>query len=1480
MRAGLSLLTPLLWVLAAALLSIGALGFAARWLLVTEDGTAWLLARLPMVTEARGVQGALLGPRWQAESLRVQWDGGRQWLVLQGLSSEGMSWAWRPQDAADAAKVGGASGTLWAALRIERLQVRRIQVETGPPGPRPIPLPAHLAPPLRLSIGQLSVGELRLDAHEPVTELAAEGVMLDGRAGARHAFERLAGRTQGLSVQGSLSLANLRPFDLRAEATVAPALLAEADAPPWAAALRASGPLAGFDLQATLRGRPVAPVAVAAPGRGKTGQRSPAPRAEPRTAGRVGPSLDLQALVRPLEAWPVQKLTARTAALDLSALRAGAPQTQLSGEVLVQAAARNAPVTVQLHLENLEPGRWNEGRVPVTRIELQARGEIARPGRVEFDHFEVRLADATGLPAGQAGWLDGRAVWTNHLMTLETRLHELRPQRLDSRAPAMTLAGPLRLTLDGLPSPDPGAKSTPPAWSVAGQIELEGRVEGAPRPVAVRAEGSARADGVELRHLQVQSGEAQAVLRAALSRNAAREWTLASEGSLAEFDPLPWWPGESSSPLRQGPHRLNAGWQVEVRAPADAARLAPLTLLQRLAGTGRLRLHDSMLAGVPLAGEATLGYSAAGGATPGNLRADLQVGGNRLRFEGSGDPAGSGASDRWRVEVQGTNLTTLAPLTRLHPSLAEWVPRRGSIDAEVSASGRWPRVASEGRARTDDLQVGTLTLTRASVNWRVDLSELSTGRAPLSFEGQVADLRLGEQGLADLRADLRGTLGEHRIELRATLPVAPGAVAEKVLNISAQGGTRAHLLAQGQWLPDPGGGGRWLARVDELDLGPGPATVTQAPTQAPTQTIGAAAASAAAGTPAGATASSPSSGATAGSPAARWADARSLRAQLQFDPQMRLQTLSADPGRVRFADSFALRWDAVQVDLRRGSADFALRADIEPFSLPPLLRRLWPSIGWQGDLRLSAKVDIRAAERFEADLVFQRHDGDLHVETQGELQLLGLTDFRLQLKAREGVWDLEPVFTGRGLGEIRGRLRIRTTPERRWPHDDAPIEGQIQARVPEIGTWGHWVPPGWRLTGELATTAQVGGRFAAPTYTGEISGKGLGVRNLLQGVNVGDGRLLVRLAGTSAQIETFTLRGGEGRVSVTGTADLGAQPSARLKLEAEKFRVLGRVDRMLTASGQAELTLGAETSQLDGRFRIDDGLFDFTRSDAPSLDEDVTVRGAESAAVEAPRGDAQANGRRQRFVMGVDVDLGTQLRAKGRGVDTGLRGTVRITNPNGRLAVRGTIESVGGTYAAYGQKLELEKGLLAFNGPPDNPWLDISALRPNLDTRVGLQISGPLQGLRVRLFSDPEMSETDKLSWLVLGRASDGLGRNDTALLQRAAVALLAGEGEAPTDAFMRRLGIDELSLKQGEGDVRETVVSLGKQLSRRWYLGYERGVNSTTGTWQLIYRAAQRFTLRAQSGLENSLDLIWTLRLQQPPTEGGVRKSLPAVPP
>ncbi len=77
---------------------------------------------------------------------------------------------------------------------------------------------------------------------------------------------------------------------------------------------------------------------------------------------------------------------------------------------------------------------------------------------------------------------------------------------------------------------------------------------------------------------------------------------------------------------------------------------------------------------------------------------------------------------------------------------------------------------------------------------------------------------------------------------------------------------------------------------------------------------------------------------------------------------------------------------------------------------------------------------------------------------------------------------------------------------------------------------------------------------------------------------------------------------------------------------------------------------------------------------------------------------------------------------------------------------------------------------------------------------------------------------------------------------------------------------------------MKQTVVSLGRQVSKRVYIGYERGVNAAAGNWQLIYRIAQRLTVRGQVGVDTattsaaatsagqsqqskSLDVIYTWR-------------------
>ena len=579
---------------------------------------------------------------------------------------------------------------------------------------------------------------------------------------------------------------------------------------------------------------------------------------------------------------------------------------------------------------------------------------------------------------------------------------------------------------------------------------------------------------------------------------------------------------------------------------------------------------------------------------------------------------------------------------------------------------------------------------------------------------------------------------------------------------------------------------------------------------------------------------------------------------------------SLEPGRLEALGS-AWRW--TQASWRATAdgkpAQAALDAELEPLAVAPWLTRLRTGVGWGGDLALAGRAQLRWGERFAADVVLERSRGDLSLTDDAGTQAFGLTDLRFALAAQDGTWHFTQAVAGSNLGVLAGAQSLRVAPATTWPRPDTPLQGVIEWRIADLGAWTPFTPPGWRLGGTLRTSAAFGGRFGAPEIEGEMSGSRLALRNLLQGVDVRDGELALTLRGNRATVERFVFKGGAGELRLAGGATLGAEPSAKLQLSAERFQLLGRFDRRLVASGNAELALTAQSLQLDGKLRIDEGLVDFSRSDAPSLDSDVQVSGgraasAASAAAGADNGAAPArNARAARSVrVALQVDLGEDLKVRGHGLDTRLRGNLAITAPGGRVALNGSVRTEAGSYAAYGQKLAIERGVLTFTGTADNPRLDILAVRPNLDLRVGVLIGGRAQNPHVRLFSEPELSDTDKLSWLVLGRAPDGLARNDTALLQRAALALLAGEGQGLDRALLANLGLDELSVRQIEsGEVRDTVVTLGKQLSRRWYVGYERGLNSTTGTWQLIYRVAQRFTVRAQAGEDNALDAIWTWR-------------------
>ena len=1340
---------------------------AGLWTLRTEAGAAWALARVPGLT-AEGVSGVLLGDL-QVQRLAISLPRGGS-VTIAGARWQGLRLALAQ---------GGRP-----RVSLDRLAAERVQVTPGAPADPPTPAPDSLASPLELDIASVEVGTLAVSSlgETPLQQLRAR-IHLGAEGGVQHRVDGLSlawGRLRG---EGRAAIGTAAPLPVEASlALTQDGALANAQ---WSARATLTGALAQPRLQATLRAEPAG-----------------APGAPPLPAQ----TLDLAATLRPFERWPLGDLQAKAKGLDLSAFHRDAPATAISGEAIAKTHAADQPGDVNATLDNATPDLWNDGKLPLRRLTLELRARPDDPSTLELRALAAELGTAK-QPAGR---ITGHGRWSREGWSLDATLAALQPDRLDARAPAMRLDGPLTLT---------GSPPTAAAQRIAARAELAGvvRDRGADRPVKAKLDAQWQrengADRLELRSAEASAGGARASLAGRATRGAPdAAWQLQGRATLAEFDPSLWWRGREDSPWRRGPHQLNAKGEFDLSLPRNAGAGAAVARLAALRGRGQVEIADSRLAGVPLRGRIEL--QGDGSALRTTARAELD--GNTLDAEGRLAAAHDGADDRWTLTLDAPGLARLAPLARLGSGDAA-AELAGTLNARIEASGRWPALATRGEARAAGLRAGTLQLRSGTARWQAGTAL----DAPVDAEAELAGLALGPARIESARLRAQGSGRAHRLELNASSNARPPGWADALQSAAneGKGATQALLIAQGGFVAGSAGAlGGWRGTLQQLDARP------------------------------------------AGSDAA-WLASRDVALELTGLDAGPAQLL-VQPGRAEVLGA-VLRWKRVawQAAQAGAAARIEAEAELEPLAVAPLLQRLQPDFGWGGDLRLRGRLALHSAPNFTADIVIERERGDLSVTDETGTQSLGLTDLRLGLAAADGTWSFTQGLAGSTLGVAAGAFVARTSPQATWPAPDTPVSGVLELQVANLGTWGTWVPAGWRLGGALRVSAGIGGRFGAPEYTGRVDGRELSVRNFLQGVNVHSGEVAIALQGDRARVERFSARAGEGTLSLAGDAVLGAAPQARLQLEAQHFQLLGRIDRRIVTSGSAQMQLESERLHLDGRFAVDEGLIDFSKSDAPALSDDVVVKRAADPKAAAPVRSGTTPARLPSVALDLRVDLGQKLRLRGRGLETGLEGELRLTSPAGKLAVDGSVRAAGGTYAAYGQKLEIARGNLVFNGPAENPRLDIEATRPNLDVRVGVQVTGTAVNPRVRLFSEPEMSELDKLSWLVLGRASDGLGRADTALLQRAALALLAGDSPGPTEQLLQTIGLDELSVRQNEGEVRETVVSLGKQLSRRWYVGYERSLNATAGTWQLIYRIAQRFTLRAQSGEDSSLDVIWTWR-------------------
>jgi translocation and assembly module TamB len=522
----------------------------------------------------------------------------------------------------------------------------------------------------------------------------------------------------------------------------------------------------------------------------------------------------------------------------------------------------------------------------------------------------------------------------------------------------------------------------------------------------------------------------------------------------------------------------------------------------------------------------------------------------------------------------------------------------------------------------------------------------------------------------------------------------------------------------------------------------------------------------------------------------------------------------------------------------------------------------------------------------------ERSQGDLRVQTDspsGQSTAAGLRQAKVLVRMQNEQLTAELNWDSAQMGQAKAQLQSqlsRTSNGWQWS-EQAPLSGSVRASLPQIGAWSVLAPPGWRVQGTLDADLTLSGTRSQPQWQGRLQADQLAARSAVQGIEFSQGQMQARLQGQRLVLERLSLRGagaqggelqGQGLVqfNTKSPASSGTNPlrtaDLDLQIRAQNLRVSNRADRRLSVSGDVTARMTNGQLQLRGGLKADQALFVLPDNSTPSLGDDVVVfrPGMGELNLNALTSPADPNAPSNSWLGVPDVrvmlDLGSDFQLQGQGLNTRLNGQVELisnASTRGQPRLSGQVRTEGGRYKAYGQMLSIDTGVLRFSGPYNNPSLDIIALRPNLPHKAGVQITGTALLPRIRLYADPDLPDADKLAWLVLGRSAAN-GGAESAVLQQAAVALLSGNGKSLSGELANSLGLDEISLGSGSrSDATATgaAVTLGKRLSKDFYLAYETSLSGAFGSLYIFYDLSRRLTLRAQAGEQSALDLIFTVR-------------------
>ncbi|MBI3310056.1 MAG: translocation/assembly module TamB, partial [Serratia liquefaciens] len=397
---------------------------------------------------------------------------------------------------------------------------------------------------------------------------------------------------------------------------------------------------------------------------------------------------------------------------------------------------------------------------------------------------------------------------------------------------------------------------------------------------------------------------------------------------------------------------------------------------------------------------------------------------------------------------------------------------------------------------------------------------------------------------------------------------------------------------------------------------------------------------------------------------------------------------------------------------------------------------------------------------------------------------------------------------------------------------------------------------GEKAAGMLNANLRLGGSAQKPLVYGRMALDKVDIDGHWMPFDMTDGRLVMNFDGMTSTLEGLvsTTRG---QLNLSGDADWRDINAWRARIAAKGDKLRVTVPPMIRIDVSPDLVFEATPQLFSLNGSVD---IPWARITVQELPESAVGISSDEVMLDDQLKPIQPKTAGIPINSNLMIHVGDDVRLDAFGLKAKLKGDLKVVQDKNGLGLNGQIDIPAGRFHAYGQDLIVRKGQLMFSGPPDQPLLNIEAIRnPDStedDVTAGVRVTGLADAPKLEVFSDPAKSQQEALSYLLRGQGLGSSGADGNAM-----TSMLIGMGVAQSGQLVGKIGeafgVSNLALDtQGVGDSSQVVVSgyvlPGLQVK------YGVGIFDSLATLTLRYRLMPKLYLEAVSGLDQALDLLY----------------------